>query len=283
MLLLVVVCALLLIQIWGSGAPLHRDQWFYSLLAKFNKNANLAAMPLGTFCVVLVLACVAVLLVSSLLADISGWLSAVFGVLVLVYSMGRGQFSEPAKDYISAWQQKDWQAAVKAAHRVDVNDHDIEPDDWSELNHSMVSALAYRGFERIFTVLFWYALAGVVGALAYRLIALFTNYTESPKDEEWAQRLLWYLEWPVARLFGLSLAVTGNFASCFTRFQQYLTCAKTSTQELLVYFVESSLNVTASEALDARCGEKELTELLQLYSRTMVLWLCVIAVVTLVV
>ena len=280
MLLLTVVGGLLLIQIWGSGTPLHRDQWFFSLVGWLSNIDGLSSKPLAVFCVALIVACVGVSLIDWYLADISIWLSAAFGILVLVYSMGRGQFSEPSKDYINAWKLRDWQAATKAAHRVDVNDHDIEPDDWNELNHQMVSTLAYRGFERLFLVLFWFVVAGVVGALAYRLIALYANYTEDPKEEERVDRLQWYLEWPVVRLFGLSLAITGNFASSFARLRQFFICTTNSTQSLLVYFIEAALNVSASEAVDPRCGERELTELMQLYTRTMVLWVCVIALVT---
>ncbi len=281
MLLLIVVCGLLFIQIWGSGKPLHRDQWFYSCLNAFSKNTWIASQTLGVFGATLALTLVIALVIYIWLDTLSVWLSAAFSVLVLVYSMGRGQFSEPAKAYISAWRNKNWQSALDAAHSVDVNAHDIEQDDWGELNHQMVSTLAYRGFERVFVVLFWFAFAGIIGALTYRLIALYSDYTEDPKEEELAQQWQWYMEWPVARLFGLSLSITGNFASCFARCQQFLTCTKTRTQNLLVYFVESALNVAPTESADPRCGERELTELMQLYSRTMVLWVCVVALITL--
>ncbi|WP_317930644.1 regulatory signaling modulator protein AmpE [Halioxenophilus sp. WMMB6] len=281
MLLITVVCSLLLIQLWGSGKPLHKDNWFYALLNFYSQFDRLASVRMGAFSAALITALLLVVIGYSLLDYISSWLAAAFAILVLVYSMGRGLFSELVASYVSIWHAKDWEAAVTIAQELGIETHWLESDDWSELNHLVVEQLAYRGFERIFVVLFWFVVTGVVGPLAYRLVALYGDHTDDGDEAEQLQRLLWLVEWPVVRLFGLSLAITGNFTSCFSRCRQFISCTKTSSSQMLVYFVESALSVTKADSSDPRCGEKELTELQQLYSRTMVLWVCVIAVFTL--
>jgi AmpE protein len=50
---------------------------------------------------------------------------------------------------------------------------------------------------------------GPIGALMYRLVFL-ANQKDS--ENELVDRWLWLLEWPVARVVGISFALTGNFS-----------------------------------------------------------------------
>lgn len=281
MLLITIVCSLLLIQFWGSGKPLQKDHWFFVLLDFFSQIGALARIKLGPFAVVLALTLCLALIIQAILGALSGWLAAAFAVVVLVYAMGRGEFNELASDYLSALRVENWDSAVEAAQAADVNTLEVEEGDWSNLNHLVVSHLAYRGFERLFAVIFWFVVAGVVGALAYRLISLYQSSSEDSEEDESLCKVLWILEWPVVRLFGLSLAVTGNFASCISRCRKCLLRSDLSTQQQLVLFVESALSIDENESEDPRCGRREMTELVRLYTRTLVLWVCVIALVTL--
>ncbi|BFM06392.1 regulatory signaling modulator protein AmpE [Halioxenophilus aromaticivorans] len=277
MLLITVLFALLLIRIWGSGAPVQKDGWFFAIHEFFSEFEALARRPCGTVMAAVIASLVAVYFVHSLLASISGWFAALFAVVIFIYATGRGDWAVSARQYISAWHGKDWAAASVTAQELGVSAYDIDGDDWAELNHRLVAALAYQGFERLFVILFWFCLGGVLPILAYRLIALSRDETEDADEEEQLSRVLWILEWPALRVFGLSLAITGNFSSCFARFKQFLTDTTNSTQQTLVFFVESALSVAEQEVQDPRFGERELREILHLYSRTMVLWVCVIA------
>lgn len=79
-----------------------------------------------------------------------------------------------------------------------------------EVGRVFVAAL-----RRWFGVLFWFVVLGAVGALLYRLVAY------AAEDEPalylptgtvaGARRLLAVLDWPVAQLMALSLALVGNF------------------------------------------------------------------------
>jgi len=280
MLLITILLSLLLVQIWGSGKPLQKDHWFFVFVDFFSQMGAIARLTLGAFIAALVVSLVAVYFVYSSLHAISGWFAALFSVLIFVYAMGREQWDVNARTYISAWHSKDWDSAIAAAQNLDVNTYEIDAEDWTELNHEMVSALAYQGFERLFVILFWFCLGGVLAILAYRLIALYHQQTENLQEEEQLGKVLWLMEWPAVRLFGLSLAITGNFSSCFHRFRQFCFDARASTEQLLVSFVEAALSIEPSDELDPRCGERELQEILHLYSRTTVLWVCAIAVIT---
>lgn len=280
MLLLTVLFSLLLIRIWGSGKPVQKDTWFWVSQEFFSQFKWLADKRCGVIAVSIATGLIVAAFLHSTLASISGWLAALFAVVVLIYCTGRGDWAVGARRYISAWHRKDWLAGAQAAQSVGVNNYEVDTDDWLELNHRVVMALAYQGFERLFVVLFWYCIGGILPILAYRLIALSRDESEDADEEEQLARVLWLFEWPVVRVFGLSLAVTGNFSSCFARLGDFILDTTNSTQQTLVNFVEAALSVEAQEIEDPRCGERELREILHLYSRTTVLWVCIIALLT---
>ena len=69
--------------------------------------------------------------------------------------------------------------------------------------------------RRWFGVLFWFLLLGPLGALLYRLAALSAEGDNGrslpPETAVGARTLLSILDWPVAQLMTLALALVGNF------------------------------------------------------------------------
>lgn len=64
--------------------------------------------------------------------------------------------------------------------------------------------------RQLFSVIFWYVLAGPVGALVYRLITLSQSMSETKQA---ATQLTNILEWVPARLTALLYLLVGNFQS----------------------------------------------------------------------
>jgi AmpE protein len=78
-------------------------------------------------------------------------------------------------------------------------------------------ALLYCGFGRWFAPLFYFALAGPLGAGIYRVVAVLAR---ARRGEEYLRVLAW-LDWVPARLLGLSFALTGDFAAVAQRLREY--------------------------------------------------------------
>jgi len=80
---------------------------------------------------------------------------------------------------------------------------------------ALVSAVFQNALRRWFGVLFWFLALGPCGALLYRLTVLASEggYARKLPVEaaEGARTLLKLLDWPVAQLLTLSLALVGNF------------------------------------------------------------------------
>ncbi len=89
---------------------------------------------------------------------------------------------------------------------------------------SLVGATAINALRRWFAPLFWFLLLGPAGVLLYRLLAQATQGAQSAQlavsartGGDWA---LAVLEWPVAQLMTLSMALVGNFDTVFSAWRR---------------------------------------------------------------
>ncbi len=89
---------------------------------------------------------------------------------------------------------------------------------------SLVEATVFNALRRWFAVLFWFLLLGPAGALAYRLLALMAvspMRARVPVETlAVAQRVLGWVEWPVAQAMALSMALVGNFDTAWSAWRQ---------------------------------------------------------------
>ena len=272
--LFTVVIAIAFIQIWGNDNPLHKDDWFHWWLAKLNQqfhSTSLMYFAVSVFMPALVLA-----IVIFLLDRYSGWLVLPLGVAVLLYSFGRGEFNGIVTEYTKACSIEDWPTAIGRAARIGVRTDDLSENDWNSLHSHVLDEAGYRGFERMFAILFWFLLLGPIAAFVYRLIFLFNRKYLS--ENYYAHKLLWLIEWPAVRVLGLSFALTGNFVGCYGRFKECLFCAKRKTIEVLSPMILGALSVDDELSQTCEVTRKELTLLERLYTRTLWLWLTVASV-----
>ena len=84
--------------------------------------------------------------------------------------------------------------------------------------------------QQLFSVLFWYIIAGPVAALAYRLIALCRDITAVSAQ---ANQLADLLEWIPARLTALLYLLVGNFQRGFGTFMRYIISKPDANNNLL--------------------------------------------------
>lgn len=275
-----------LLQMWGSGGPFQRDAWFEWLSAKI-ETATMPAMAQLLLLTVLPasLLLIACVLISFYSSDI---VLLAINIPVLLYALGRGRLANMVDDFKQAWEAQDHDKACQAmdALRVDGVASCNGPDQWEAMHEVSFRAISYRGFERIFAVLFWFAVLGAAGALLYRLIALTAR---SPEREEplraLAMRLLWLLEWPAVRIYYLSVALAGNFVACVERWKILGFCVKSPTPVVVEAFNRGALGMDGSLVREVVGGDtqslKELDQLMGLMSRALVLWVCAAAAIAL--
>lgn len=214
------LAVLAIIHWWPDAAVVQRDGWFVWLLNRCRKLPAANSFPLLPM--ILVFAIPLGLLVVATLAVVY-FLSANFlfflYVPVLLYSLGRGNFIAEVKDYLLIAERGDTVAASRWVEEMGgraLDDLSLSrANDWKGLHTQALKVIAYRGFERSFAVIFWFVIAGALGALLYRLSVIYREHTVADtSDAELAEKWLWLIELPAVRLMGLTWAFVGNFDSC---------------------------------------------------------------------
>ncbi|MBL0840813.1 hypothetical protein E3Z27_03900 [Pseudomonas mediterranea] len=130
-------------------------------------------------------------------------------LLVVIYSLGRGDLLAELGPFRDAWRREDLQAATHVAKR----DLGIEADNGEQLLERVQGHLLWQAYQSFFAVIFWYFLLGPVAALSYRLLALAAEHSRNPGVAERATQLRHAFDWVPVRLLAASFALVGNFVA----------------------------------------------------------------------
>ena len=205
--LIAVVAALVLGHIAPGVAASVRDfAWYTHWLRWLDGRAPATGFWRGRHGIVLALA-PPLLLVGlfqiALHRPLLGLAGLVFSVAVLFYSWGPRDLDLDVEAIVNA---PDVEARRIATARLFPLTGPVAAD-----APALVEAVFVNAQRRWFGVLFWFLLLGPVGAMLYRLTAVAVD-AELPVDtRSGARALLAFLDWPVAQLMTLALALVGDF------------------------------------------------------------------------
>ncbi|MEO4014249.1 MULTISPECIES: regulatory signaling modulator protein AmpE [Pseudomonas] len=205
----------LLLAVWIEkfSALRHRVQRDGGWIRELNKlevSPRLAKSP-WLILVILVLLPVALLGLLLLVLDpvAYGLLALPVHLLVVIYSLGRGDLLAGLGPFRDAWRREDLQAAAHVADR----DVGICADSGEQLLERVEGHLLWEAYQSFFAVIFWYFLLGPVAALSYRLLALVEEHGQNPAVVERAVKLRHAFDWVPVRLLAASFALVGNFVA----------------------------------------------------------------------
>lgn len=289
MLLLSLLIALALKQLWKSGNPLHHDNWLIQLDRFFSQMLAKIDIQDSTinFSIVISLIAVGTFAISNVFYQFNPLFYVVFCCAILLYSFGRGELTRYITDFIVAEAKNDWSMACQAANALDIQTYEIPQNNWAQLNKSFLSEANYRGCERFFGVVFWFALLGPVGAICYRLCHLWPqqvlpkSHHKNNKITREFTRLIQIIEWPIVRLLGLSYAVTGNFNGCIMAWKHTALTKKITNKHFLLMCLEGALAMDNGFERTQTITRKELNALQELQTRTLWFWIGSIALLLL--
>jgi AmpE protein len=259
---------------------LRRYDWFVGLI-------GLLAGPAGTprpglLWAALALPLLPLALLQWLLGDWAwGLPSLLLGVVVLFYAWGPRDLDLDVEDVVDA----DDAEARRAAAR-----HLFPLDDEAVCEGGpLVEAVFRCALWRWFGPLFWFLLLGPVGALGYRLAALAAQGEARQRLGErqgrQAATLLGLLDWPVAQLMTLSLALAADFDAVVQAWRQWHA---EGGLRLGLGHLEAAARISvavelAEDAADAGDGPAQAPALLELRDamslvwRILVIWLGLLA------
>lgn len=276
---LAVLIVFVVVQWLGAGALFHHDQWYFRLTRWLAAQSALSRVEGLVFCISLVVPLLVVFTLLLLANRLWSGLEIVVAVPVLLFALGRDEFRSVVGEYIAACEIRDWQQAAVVAARLNCDVSEVVEEDWPALSHKVLYAASYRGFERLFAALFWFIALGALGAFMYRLSVLYTrNMADDLPDQALTRRWLWLIEWPAARVLGISFAVTGNFVGCLQSWRHHFWHGQMATAEVLGQCVEGALQMEKGQPQSLEVSEKELRWMQSLYYRTLIFWMCLLAV-----
>ncbi|MFI8225991.1 regulatory signaling modulator protein AmpE [Pseudomonas sp. NPDC085632] len=205
----------LLLALWIEkfSALRHRVQRDGGWIRELNKLESSARMAKQPWLVLTILVLFPVALLALLLVVLEpvayGLLALPVHLLVVIYSLGRGDLLGGLGPFRDAWRREDLQAAAHVAKR----DLNICADSGEQLLESVQGHLLWQAYQSFFAVIFWYFVLGPVAALAYRLLALAQEHGQNPALVERAAQLRHAFDWLPVRLLAASLALVGNFVA----------------------------------------------------------------------
>ncbi|WP_347904028.1 regulatory signaling modulator protein AmpE [Pseudomonas purpurea] len=205
----------LLLAVWiekfsALRQRVQRDKGWLRELAKLEASPRLTGRPWLVLALLVLLPVVLLGLLLVVLDPLAyGLLALPVHVLVVIYSLGRGDLLGGLGPFRDAWRREDLQAASHVAKR----DLDICADSGEQLLERVQAHLLWQAYQSFFAVIFWYFLLGPVAALSYRLLALAAEHSKNTALAERASQLRHAFDWVPVRLLGASFALVGNFVA----------------------------------------------------------------------
>lgn len=207
---LVLLLAIVIEKFSALRRQVQRDGAWLKELARLEASPQTAQRPWLVLALVVLLPVLVLHLALVIIGSVAyGWMLLPVHLLVLVYSLGRGDVLAALGPFRDACRRGDVQAAVHVAER----DMDVRADDAQQLISGVQAQLLWQAYQGFFAVIFWYALLGPVAALAYRLLALSAENATHKAVAERAGQLRHAFDWIPVRLLVASFALVGNFAA----------------------------------------------------------------------
>ena len=206
----VLLLAILVEKFSGVRQRLQRDGGWLRELHKLEASAGLGNKPWWVLFILIALPAVVLGLLLVVLHPVAyGLLALPIHLLVVIYSLGRGDLLGGLGPFRDAWRRGDLQAAAHVAER----DLRVTADSGEQLLENVQRHLLWQAYQSFFAVIFWYFLLGPVAVLSYRLRALAQEHSQNPALVERAGQLRHAFDWLPVRLLAASFALVGNFAA----------------------------------------------------------------------
>ena len=287
----ITLVAVVLALVLGHVAPtlvaaFRRYAWYGAWLRWLGERSGGAGVWQARFGIAL--AIVPVLLVVTVLqwvldSPLYGLPGLLFDIVVLVYAWGPRDLDVDVEAVIDAHDAPTRRAAIA---RLGLTGEAAALD-----GPALVEAVFVNAMQRWFGVLFWFLLLGPVGAVLYRLSVLATQgewaSTLPEENRLGARAVKTALDWPVAQLMTLAMALVGNFDTVFTAWREAGGTRLRLDTGFLGYAARASVRCELAEEAEEYAEEgmvqamRELPELrdaMSLVWRILLLWLALLAV-----
>ena len=202
--------------------------------------------------------------------------SLLFSLAVLIYTLGPRDLNREVDDYLEARESGNEEQAQKIASMMSRKPVSASPDQQSV---DVMHAILTESNDRIFSVIFWFLVLGPLGALMFRLASYTMQTTHNSTLGAAARKLQAIMAWAPAHLVAAGYALTGNYEGASQGFRE-----KVKQDELSECNYMTLITAGLGALKDCEPGEETacIRSTRGLVLRTLVVWVAVIAVLTLI-
>ena len=199
---------------------LRRFEWFSSFTDFCNENLEKLpgwSGPTG-FLIILGLPLLAAWFINGLLYSVLGLFGTfLFAIAILIYTFGPRDLDTDVRKVIDAEEEDRQREALESLLGGPI------PGEKDACQTAAINAVFTKALKRWFAIIFWFAVLGVYGALLYRLAEWLTDRDLgiSAEQKDLFTSLCKIMEWPVAQLMTLSLAIATDFDCVYRAWRQY--------------------------------------------------------------
>jgi AmpE protein len=275
---LAMIIALLVAQLRDRDSSLFHDRWLIDVDARLR---GMGLSPGASLLCSVALPVIGVGVVLSYLEPrLFGLLWIAFTVVILLYSFGRINFPAMLDRYRAYFSSGNFQSAWLDARSESVTEMDpAEEASPEDVQIYVQQLLIYEGYQGWFAILFFFVVLGPEGALAYRLLQLYSQFPEA----KLAQRLLFYVDWLPVRLVAATFSLTGDFLASRDELLASFSDASQPGNEVLISTARAALGLKRGDA-EGDAGEiatAQVNQIEALLSRCAAFWLVSISLLVL--
>ena len=217
-----------------------------------------------------------------------GLFGLLFSIVILVYSLRYQPQDKLVDEIIDALEAGELSRANERAAAI--MGHSPRSD--KDLVKQVSDAIFVNINERMFAIMFWFAILGPAGAVLYRMVCIY-NQQESIDEQGFRQamqRLRDILDWVPVRLLVIGFAVAGSFEDTIHEwreaFQEDLDDMSSVHRYILIHSGQGAIHIdrfliNAHETGEDRFDVNAIRAARGLVLRSMLAWGIVVAVITL--
>lgn len=217
-----------------------------------------------------------------------------FAIIVLIFSLGPRDLQEEVDDYCAACERNDQDEADRIAKGLTETDLPMER---KQRELAVEEAILVQADNRLFAVVFWFAVLGPVGAWMFRVSDLFRrrrafelSRSDEDTEETRSEPVLWWhgvLVWLPARLQVLGYGLAGSLDGAVAGWKIYYRNDHSAlpfylrTRELLATVGRCALEHIRDELETDDRRVRTARGAYRLVRRSLLVWVFGIAVLTL--
>ncbi|QAX81776.1 regulatory signaling modulator protein AmpE [Candidatus Pseudomonas adelgestsugas] len=252
----------LILRLW-----LQRDGLWLRELTKLELSTRMVKQPWLILILLVLLPVILLALLLSMLEPMAyGLLVFPVHLLVVIYSLGRGDLLADLRQFRNAFYCGDFQAFENVAKY----DFKVASTSSEQLLKLVQGYLLWQAYQSFFAVIFWFFLFGPVTVLAYRLLALISEHSQNSLLTERTKQLRHVFDWLPVRMLSVSFALVGNFVAVSRVMQHELLnldiCAAQLIEKVGLVAIEIQSPLTEVDSINS------LDRLWALLLRAAVLW-----------